>query len=155
MRPVCSTGCDACASCGGTCSSCATVTQAVYQETPSCVGCASGGSAPAARAPSQSRPTLAPQEDVPAERQYLEKPATESDSLDQLDPVPASDEAEDGSANFDAPRLFSPDDRAAQLGAPVWTAVYRRQISGSKTEARAVSHHQVMQDAAGWTSASQ
>ena len=77
---------------------------------------------------------------------------------DKSDPyyVPPKKE---GSTYFEAPQLFSPNDRTAQRGvlAPVRTAVYKQPVSYQKTSAtshRTITAAHSAQDAIGWSSAS-
>ena len=76
-------------------------------------------------------------------------------------PAPADEmDANDESANFQAPKLLDPNDRTAQRHmAPVWTAVYHR-VGGAAPAVQPVSDVKPMSgaeqqeaDAAGWTSA--
>lgn len=147
----CATGCDACSTCG--------VAQAVY-DSPStgCTNCAQGAtyyepSASTYSEPSRA-PTLAPQDNPPAERSMLEKPElpeTESDSFDSTEEGFDSD-----NAYWEAPKLFNPNDKtASRVTVPVRNAVYKKPApayAASASVAAGKPSHQV--GASGWVSAS-
>ena len=148
--PDCSTcsTCDACAATGSTCASCAagTVTQATYTETVAAPATTTYGTQSTTSA--ELTPALSPNANVPTERtpQEVEKP---------LQPEPKADATDESATNLQAPKLFDPSDRTAELHkAPVWTAVLHK-LSGTEPTAQPVSWQQAERDAAGWTSASE
>ncbi|QDT69158.1 hypothetical protein MalM25_20860 [Planctomycetes bacterium MalM25] len=144
---TCSTGCGSCNACGG-------VEQATYLASPSssCSSCAAGGSVTSSYDSYDSgssyvepRPTLAPNDNVPAERSIeVQRPDTD-DSLDDdynydsfddektpTDPAAAND-------YWRAPPLFAPpSNRVTQRAhpAPAKMAVYRRPANAQATAFR-------------------
>jgi hypothetical protein len=158
----------ACPGCAVGCADCAPatmVTQASYVEPAGCPTCAGGSttSTPTYSMPSQTatpQPQIAPSESVPSERTYQEtqrpiepEPATQPEPA--MQPEPAGDVSEE-SAKFEAPQLFNPSDRTAELHqAPVRTAVYHKPLGSAPSKVQTVSHRQAELDADGWVSASQ
>jgi hypothetical protein len=178
LRPVSTTCCDPCA----TCSSCSSgsaygVSQTSYQESSGCA--CNGGSShgtetvvvpngtvetPGIQAPSNGlQPPAVPQtfESTP---RSTERPLGEG-----LEPTPAGNNggATEGTQNgttnssgayFEAPELFSPQDRAAQSRvAPVKMALYEQPIRHHRVSAKPlqITAQQAELDAAGWRSASE
>ncbi len=134
MSPVvsaCGTcGCEPCGCAQPACSSCGTgVSQAIYAEpTSGCSSCAGASGAPSYSAipsigPATPQPELAPNEGAPSGSQY------ESNRMEiEEKPVePAPLPADDASTYFEAPKLFSPQDRSASRpSVDVHDAVYRQ-----------------------------
>jgi hypothetical protein len=180
----CSSGCAPCSAC----STCATPTasQAVYQQPAGCASC--GAAAPVMTAPgavvmpapgatvtpspvpqqaapaaTDSRPELAPSEQV-GPRTYQRPADAEQQNGEQqpVQPAPGTDDAEkdpykvegDSSTYFQAPKLFDPNDRTAKRSlAPVTTALYQKQVSYRAVSAGPITLEQAQRDAAGWVSA--
>lgn len=163
----------ACTGCATGCSDCGVattvVTQASYVEPAApCANCAATTTAVTTPAPatttyetpsSQPQPTLAPSENPAAVRgQESQKPVVEpapAQETTPIEPVPQSDSSEE-SATFEAPMLLNPNDRTAERHkAPVWTAVYHKQVEHETKPVQTVSHRQAEMDADGWVSASE
>lgn len=152
LSPVVSTcsacGCDPCGCAQPACPTCPGVGQAVYTEpASSCVGCAGGSGTPSYSSvpsvgPATPQPQLAPSEGAPSNSQY-ETQRMEIDEEPE-DPAPAT---ENGSSTyFEAPKLFSPQDRTAgRPSVDVHHAVYRQPASY-----RGVSQASATADANGW-----
>jgi hypothetical protein len=107
------------------------------------------GPAPNTYGPQQQspQPTLAPNENPPAERSTLKEPINGS-----MESAPSSENTDPGDENsagyLEAPQLFNPSDRTAQhTAAPVWNAIYHKSAS-------AEGQQQLDADATGWTSVS-
>jgi hypothetical protein len=114
------------------------------------------------------QPELAPEAQVPQER--IQNRPTSRNDQQPIQPEPGNDNggAEDelekvlegdnqsSSTYFEAPRLFNPNDRAAQhMTSRVRTALYERPASYRQVSAIApVTADQAKLDAAGWVSAS-
>lgn len=109
---------------------------------------------------STGAPTIEPSADVPMQREE-QKPTTNGTPQD-IQPAPGDDTNDpydtsngDSGAYFQAPKLFDPNDRAAQRRiAPVTTALYHKPVSYRSVSTRPITVQQAQQDAAGWTSAS-
>ncbi len=132
MRPVCATPCastcDPCSSCTTGCSTDACGTS--YASS----GCASCGVTQAAPQATEQQPELSPS-DTPAMERTYRKP------VDDVTPMPAPTEEDNGASTFEAPQLFNPQDRTAQRSvAPVWQAVYHKPAA-SQTVAEPASYH--------------
>ena len=156
----------ACTGCAVGCADCgvATVTQASYVEPAgSCINCgvpSAASSVPSsAYVPSASstpQPQIAPTEAVPQERTYeTQRPMTDPANHNHttpIEPEPASDASEE-SAKFEAPQLFNPSDRTAELHkAPVQTAIYHKPVETATARVQTVSYQQAVADADGWVS---
>ncbi|TWT90009.1 hypothetical protein Mal64_03910 [Pseudobythopirellula maris] len=134
LQPVCqsvSYAPSACSGCSTGCSSCG-VTTASYEPSyatgSSCSSCApSASSSSSVYDYNSNQPSLAPEAEVPVNRQ-LDKPVYDEDDsvLNNAD--------ETSGAYFEAPKLFLPSDRTTKRPtAPVWTAVYEGQTKGRLT----------------------
>ena len=162
---TCSTGCDSCGACGG-------VSQATYLASPSssCSSCAGGGSiAPPIDSGSsfaEPRPTLAPSDNVPAERSIeVQRPSSDEafdDNYDYDDSFNDEKTPSDPAAANDywrAPPLFAPpSNRVTQRhAAPVHAAVYRRPADARATAYRSAAPAKTPRvnrlSADGWASA--
>jgi hypothetical protein len=108
----------------------------------------------------ESKPTLSPGENPPAERTYYEsdKPSPNNGSSD-VHPEPQDGQSDDSASFMEAPRLFNPKDQTAlgNAAAPVRTAIYHKPVAGGRLTVRniSVSRHQALEDAEGWTSVSE
>lgn len=159
MSPIVSTcsvcGCDPCGCAQPACASCdacgsysAGVGQAIYTEPASnCPGCAPASGVPSYSStpsvgPATPQPQLAPDEGTPSDSMY-ESNRLEIDEQ-PADPSPSSES--DSSTYFEAPKLFSPQDRtASRPTAEIHDAVYRQEAAY-----RGVSQTSAEVDANGW-----
>ena len=136
MSPVASAcgacGCEPCGCAQPACSSCDSgVSQAIYAEPASgCSSCAGASALPSYSeaptvGPATPQPQLAPSEGTPSSSQY----ETNKLQIDEkpIDPAPAPAAEGDSSTYFEAPKLFSPQDRTANRpSVDVHDAVYRQ-----------------------------
>jgi hypothetical protein len=109
------------------------------------------------------RPTLAPEQQQQPQSSTMNRPVENTATPPAQPAQPASSHPEydikknDNSTYFEAPKLFSPQDRTAQRSiAPVHNALYKqpasyRQVSTAPT---IVTAEQARKNAIGWTSAS-
>lgn len=121
-QPACPS-CSSCSSCGSG------VSQAIYEGSSSgCSSCAAASGTPSysdipSVGPATPRPELAPDEGAPSGSQF----ETNRMEIDESPADPAPLPEEDASTYFEAPKLFSPQDRSASRpSVDVRDAVYRR-----------------------------